>query len=87
MIQRRISDSPDPAAPVNRGEPFEHYRQAGTAFFGAFHFGDHVLEKEEASVVDSRYAGTEPSREASGVVFGSDVVGDHLPLHTKRRIR
>ena len=65
----------------------EHDRQAGAAFFGSFHLGDHVLEKKEAAVVYPRHTGTEPSREASGFVFGSDMVGDHLPLHTKRRIR
>ena len=45
-----------------------------------------MLEEQEASVVDPRGAGTEPPGEAFGLVFGSDVVGDHLPLHPERGV-
>ena len=36
MIQRRISDSPDPAAPVNRGEPLNTMARRAPPSSGRF---------------------------------------------------
>ena len=84
MIQRRISDSPDPAAPVNRGEPLNTIARRAPPSSGRF-----ILEimccrnRKLPSLIRGVPAPNRP-REPSGVVFGSDVVGDHLPLHPKR---
>ena len=53
MIQRRISDSPEPAAPVNSGDPLKTIASACTAVLGSLHLRDHVLEEEERAVVDA----------------------------------
>ena len=45
-----------------------------------------MLEEQEAAVVDPWGAGTEPSGEALGLVFGLDMVGDHLPLDPEGRV-
>ena len=54
MIQRRISDSPDPAAPVNSGEPLKTIATREPPSVGRLHLGDHVLQEEERAVVDAR---------------------------------
>ena len=48
MIQRRISLSPEPASPVNSGEPLKTM-PSGCRLLGGFILLDHVLEEEEAS--------------------------------------
>ena len=49
MIQRRISDSPEPAAPVNSGEPLKTMAMRLPPSSTRLHLGDHVLEEQEAS--------------------------------------
>ena len=86
MIQRRISLSPDPAAPVNSGEPLKTMARRLPPSSTRLHLGDHVLEEEEAAVVDARQPGAEAAGEAELLVLVADLVLDLLPLHPERRI-
>ena len=51
MIHRRISLSPDPASPVNRGDPLKTMaRRLPPSVFGhRLHLRDHVEQEERAS--------------------------------------
>ena len=49
MIQRRISLSPEPAPPVNSGEPLKTIAERGRRPPRRLHLADHVLEEQEAS--------------------------------------
>ena len=86
MIHRRISDSPDPAAPVNRGEPLNTIARRAPPSSGRF-----ILEimcwrnRKLPSLIRGVPAPNRPDV-AFGFVFGLDVVGDHLPLHPERRV-
>ena len=86
MIQRRISLSPEPASPVNSGEPLKTMPRRLPPFFGRLHLGDHVLEEQERAVVDARQAGAEPAAEALVLVLSFGSVLHRLPLHAERRI-
>ena len=87
MIQRRISDSPEPAAPVNSGEPLNTMASAASALGGGLHLGDHVLEEQEAAVVDPGQAGAEAPVEARACRASLRIdVFDLLPLHPEGRI-
>ena len=64
MIQRRISDSPDPAAPVNSGEPLKTIASREPPCSAWSHLRDHVLEEQQRAVVDAGQAGAEAAVEA-----------------------
>ena len=49
MIQRRISLSPEPAPPVNSGEPLKTIARRPPPSLGRLELADHVLEEQEAS--------------------------------------
>ena len=86
MIQRRISLSPPPASPVNRGEPLKTMARAAAAVLRGAHFCQHVLEKEQCAVVHAWRASAEASAEAERIALLLDVALLLLPLHPKRRI-
>ena len=82
----------DPAADLGlagAGSPREERRaveddgEAAPAFFGRLHLGEHVLEEEEAAVVDPGQPGPEAPGEAPGLVLGAD--GRLRPSSTPRR--
>ena len=58
-IQRRISLSPLPASPVNRGEPFMTMATREPPSSAVLHAAEHVLQEEELAVADARQAGAE----------------------------
>ena len=67
MIQRRILHGPEPASPVNSGEPLKtmaisSLRRPSPG--GGLHLGNHVLQEQQRAVIDARQAGAEASREA-----------------------
>ena len=68
MIQRRMLLSPDPAPPVNSGEPENTMasREPCLCSFGrtGSNLAINVLEKEEGAVVHPRQPGSEAAREA-----------------------
>ena len=86
MIQRRISLSPEPAPPVNSGEPLKTMASRPPPSSGALQLADHVLEEQERAVVDARQAGPEATAEAELVVLVLDLPLDLLPLDAERRI-
>ena len=47
MIQRRISLSPEPAAPVNRGEPLKTIASLEPPSSERFHLREHVLQEQQ----------------------------------------
>ena len=86
MIQRRISDSPEPAAPVNSGEPLKTIATREPPSSGRF-----ILEimccrkRNEPSLMRGRPA---PKRPLKPLRLGllADLVLDLLPLDPERRI-
>ena len=74
MIQRRISLSPEPASPVNSGEPLKTMASREPPSLDRLHLRDHVLEEQERAVVDPRQAGAEPAGEALRLVLVLDRV-------------
>ena len=84
-IHRRISDSPDPAPPVNRGEPLKTIASRDPPSSAGSHLRDHVLQEQERAVGDARQASPEPARVAE-FRFGFDLLLDLLPLHAERRV-
>ena len=86
MIQRRISDSPRAGAAGEQGRPVEHDGQPGAALVGALHLRNHVLQEQEAAVVDAGQPGTEAAREALDGVLVLHGVGHHLPLDAERGV-
>ena len=69
MIHLRMSLSPEPAPPVNSGEPLEDDGKPGAVLLlgGSYGFelGDHVLQEQQRAVVDARQAGAEAAVEAT----------------------
>ena len=86
MIQRRISDSPEPAAPVNSGEPLKTIARREPPSSGGF-----ILEimccrkRNEPSLMRGRPAPKRPSKPLRLGLL-ADLVLDLLPLHAERRI-
>ena len=61
-------------------------RALATLLGRGLHFGDHVQQKEQRTVVDARQAGAKAALKAKGVVLFGDEVFLGLPLHPKRRV-
>ena len=91
MIQRRMLDGPDPAAPEKSGEPVEDDGdfRAGLVLVPllvGMHLGNHVLEEEKRSVIDGREPCAEPARETDRLVLPLDSVLLVLPFDAERRV-
>jgi hypothetical protein len=75
MIQRRISLSPEPASPVNSGEPLKTMASASrppSPSGVGVHLADHVLQEQQRAVVDARQPGAEAAGEALLFVLALD---------------
>ena len=84
MIQRRMSLSPEPASPVNRGEPLKTMARREPP--SGFIFEIMCMEEQERAVVDARQAGAEAAVEALLLVLALDHVVLRLPLDAEGRI-
>ena len=82
-IQRRISDSPDPACPENSGRAGQHDPDPGA---GRLHVAEHVLKEQERPVGDPRQARAEPSAVPERGVLVLDRGGVGLPVHAVGRV-
>ncbi len=83
MIQRRMLLSPEPASPVNSGEPLKTIARREPL---GLHLADHVLQEEERAVVDARQAGAEAAVVAEALGLVADEALLRLPLHAEGRV-
>ncbi len=86
MIQRRISDSPEPAAPVNSGEPLKTIARREPPSSGRFIFEIMCCRNRKLpSLIRGSPAPKRPAKPWV-VVFVLDGVFDLLPLDPERRV-
>ena len=86
MIQRRISLSPDPAAPVNSGDPLKTMAKRLPPSSGRFIFEIMCWRKRKLPSLIRGQPGAEAAAEAELGVLGLDLVLHLLPLDPERRI-
>src|SRR5579864_9769919 len=83
MIQRRISLSPDPASPVNNGEPLNTIARREPSGF----IFEIMCMRKRSAIINSRQAGPEAAFEGEFVMFLFYDVGLGFPLDAEGRIR
>jgi hypothetical protein len=90
MIHLRMSLSPEPAPPVNSGEPLKTMARREPCLCCRRAHGlelvDHVLQEEQRAVVHARQPGAEAAVEAALVVLLLDLLLLLLPVHAEGRI-
>src|SRR5260370_40671077 len=83
-IHRRISLSPDPQSPFERGGAIKNDCDPAAAFLGLFHFCQLRLKTKPCAVIHSRYSGF-VTRRSQFPYFGFIPVLA-APRHTKWRL-